>query len=129
MGPCRARSRAGVGGRRRRGAGAGAVAVRDDYFVNRRLDPNVEFYSGLNFTVDGETFVVNDAYLHQEYDALPGLDFIIWDAAGLDWTEGQRISVGLIDSQSVPVLPVPALGILLGLLSAAGYRARRKRVG
>ena len=80
------------------------------------------------FTVDGDTFVVNEAYIHQEYDALPGLDWIIWDAADQDWTEGQRISVGLTDPQSVPVLPVPALGILLGLLSAAGYMARRKRV-
>ena len=80
------------------------------------------------FTVDGETFVVNEAFIHQEFDHLPGLDWIIWDAAVLAWPEGQRISVGLTDPQSVPVLPVPALGILLGLLSAAGYRARRKRV-
>ena len=83
---------------------------------------------GWSFTVDGVTFIVDEAR-HEQYDEYPGLDFLSWRAPDLGWTEGQEVSVGLTVPQSVPVLPVPALGILLALLSATGIAARRRAIG
>ena len=50
----------------------------------------------------------------------------MWETpAFLSWSEGQQVSVSLAGPQSVPVFPVPALGLLLAFLSAAGITARR----
>ena len=54
-------------------------------------------------------------------------DFIVWETpAFLSWSEGQQVSVSLAGPQSVPVFPVPALGLLLAFLSASGITARRR---
>ena len=51
----------------------------------------------------------------------------MWETpAFLSWSEGQQVSVSLAGPQSVPVFPVPALGLLLAFLSAAGITARRR---
>ncbi len=88
------------------------------------LDPTFS-HDRLAFTAGGEAFVVADAYIHRQFTD-GGLDFIIWDAPDLNWTDGQRVSVGLIGPESVPALPVPALGLLVALLAGAGLVARRR---
>ena len=81
---------------------------------------------GWSFTADSETLLLDEA-THFESDGYPGFDFLHFvSAPDLGWTEGQEVSVGLSGPESVPVLPVPALGILLALLSAAGIAARRR---
>ena len=100
----------------------------DDGSISLVLGLSARFTHGdLVFTADGEPFVVDDAYYH-DVAVIDGaeFDFIVWRADAQDWTDGQSVSVGLLAPESVPVLPVPALGVLLMLLSAAGIAVRSR---
>ena len=46
---------------------------------------------------------------------------------GFRWTVGQRITVGLTTSQSVPVLPLAGAGLLALLLGVGAYRRVARR--
>ena len=89
------------------------------------LEPPVSG-EGLSFTIDGEVFAISDVLYHGPATCCPG-DTISWLTDVFGWTGGQQVSVSLSGPESVPVLPVPALGLLLALLSAAGIAARRLR--
>ena len=93
--------------------------------LNINLEPSVSG-EGLLFTIDGEAFAISDATYHGPVTCCPG-DYIVWLTDPFGWTVGQQVSVSLSGPESVPVLPVPALGLLLALLSAAGIAARRLR--
>ena len=97
--------------------GGGSVAFH--------LEPPVSG-EGLAFTLDGEVFTFSDAAYHGPVGCCPGEGISWLTDADLGWTTGQRVSVSLAGPESVPVLPLPALGLLWALRSAAGIAARRR---
>ena len=74
---------------------------------------------GLAFMVDGVRFDLSDV------TRSPGEGVVAWDGSGLDWTNGQLVSVELVEGATpVPTLPLAGT-VLLGLLLGIGIWVRR----
>ena len=77
----------------------------------------------LAFMVDGVRFDLSDV------TRIAGEGVVAWDNSGLDWTNGQIVSVELVEGATpVPTLPL-AGAALLALLLGVGIRVRRGRSG
>ena len=73
---------------------------------------------GLAFMVDGVRFDLSDV------TRSPGEGVVAWDDSGLDWINGQVVSVELVEGATpVPTLPL-AGAALLALLLSVGIRVR-----
>ena len=71
----------------------------------------------LELRVDGKTFALSDV------SRISGNYTVVWDNSGLDWSDGQRVSVELIGGAvPTPALPLAAAGLLALLLGAGAYR-------
>ena len=74
--------------------------------------------AGLAFMVDGVRFALSDV------TRSPGEGAVAWDDSGLDWANGQVVSVQLVEG-ATPVPALPLVGaVLLALLLGIGFRAR-----
>ena len=84
--------------------------------------------SNLAFRVDGKTFALSDI------SRIAGEEFVVWDNSGLDWSDGQIVSVELVEGTTpVPALPLVGAGVLSLLLLGVGacgkLRAAENRRG
>ena len=85
-------------------------------------------YDGWSLTVGGQTFDLDQAPTrNEELTGILGFTFV-WttDHAFDNWSDGQKVAVSLSGPQSVPALPVPAVGSLLALLTAIVIKARHE---
>ena len=74
---------------------------------------------GLAFMVDGVRFDLSDV------TRMAGEGVVAWDNSGLDWTNGQLVSVELVEGATpVPTLPLAGT-VLFGLLLSIGIWVRR----
>ena len=86
-------------------------------------------HDGWTLTVGDHTFDLDESHeKNAELPGIPGFSFVwITDPDAFDnWRDGQKVTVRLSGPQSVPALPVPAVGILWALLTATVVRARRE---
>ena len=73
--------------------------------------------ANLAFRVDGQVFALSDI------SRTAGEEYVVWDDSGLDWSDGQVVSVALIEGATpVPALPLVGAGLLSLLLGVGAYR-------